>query len=759
LTIFSVQIIWAQHCNHEYQIVILDKENNQPVSSVHIKIRGDFDVYVSDDNGLVTIDHQCESEIQIQISHLLYQNKNLRLSPTQNDTILLTPKSEFLESITLSEKQAHHFEEQKTLSKLEITENSSKSLADQLSKINGVRNQKNGSSVGKPVVSGLRANRLSLIQQGIPHQGQRWGSDHSPAIETAQIDELKVVSGIESVQYFGSHLGDVLIAGNKAITDTSTRLKTVFQPYIESNGRHWGSLLSFEKKSKGLFWKIYGGVKQNGDFSSANYFLKNTGQKTKSFGFQINNSISKKWHFQWNNSYYETELGVLRGAHIDNLTDLQLAYSREIPFYTEEDFSTKIDHPKQWVRHLLSSLKSKYHITENLHLDFQLGIQSNKRKEFDIRRSNFHDRASLSLLQETRFLQAKIDYLSKNSWKHKGGISLEQIGNQNIPETDILPLIPNYSSNNFGLFYLISKNYKNHKWTGGFQTNYSKQHVLSISQTLPREILEFNTKDISSKIGLDWEYFFNENIHQNIQTLYSERAPAINERYSNGLHQGISGIEEGNPDLKNEKSWLANYQLFFEFDERWQWNNELKYRHIQDYIFLQPTHENRLTIRGSFPVFKYQQIPARIFSFNSEIQFLLNKKNRFNLRYNYLRGDDLRDHSALNQMPANQIEIGYQWQTKEHWWIFHSLRLDYRISHTFKQNHFDLTKELISPPEAYTLHRLKLKTHIPFQKMKIEALLGIENIWNTQYRDYLNKHRYFADDLGRNISLQLRFVF
>jgi hypothetical protein len=31
--------------------------------------------------------------------------------------------------------------------------------------------------------------------------------------------------------------------------------------------------------------------------------------------------------------------------------------------------------------------------------------------------------------------------------------------------------------------------------------------------------------------------------------------------------------------------------------------------------------------------------------------------------------------------------------------------------------------------------------------------VGIENMMNTTYRDYLNRQRYFADALGRNITL------
>ena len=37
--------------------------------------------------------------------------------------------------------------------------------------------------------------------------------------------------------------------------------------------------------------------------------------------------------------------------------------------------------------------------------------------------------------------------------------------------------------------------------------------------------------------------------------------------------------------------------------------------------------------------------------------------------------------------------------------------------------------------------------------------LGVNNVFNTSYRNYLNSLRYFADELGRNIILQLKLNY
>jgi iron complex outermembrane receptor protein len=34
--------------------------------------------------------------------------------------------------------------------------------------------------------------------------------------------------------------------------------------------------------------------------------------------------------------------------------------------------------------------------------------------------------------------------------------------------------------------------------------------------------------------------------------------------------------------------------------------------------------------------------------------------------------------------------------------------------------------------------------------------IGVRNLFNTRYRDYLNSMRYFTDEMGRNISFRLK---
>ena len=86
---------------------------------------------------------------------------------------------------------------------------------------------------------------------------------------------------------------------------------------------------------------------------------------------------------------------------------------------------------------------------------------------------------------------------------------------------------------------------------------------------------------------------------------YTARPPEINELYSNGLHQGVSGIEEGNKNLNAEQSIKIVNEWNGHLHPKHHINLSLYYNRFKDFIYLLPTGELRLTIRGAFPVFKY----------------------------------------------------------------------------------------------------------------------------------------------------------
>jgi len=49
--------------------------------------------------------------------------------------------------------------------------------------------------------------------------------------------------------------------------------------------------------------------------------------------------------------------------------------------------------------------------------------------------------------------------------------------------------------------------------------------------------------------------------------------------------------------------------------------------------------------------------------------------------------------------------------------------------------------------------------YLYYKKGDIVFSVTVDNILDTKYRDYMNRYRYFANEMGRNISVKIQVPF
>ena len=83
---------------------------------------------------------------------------------------------------------------------------------------------------------------------------------------------------------------------------------------------------------------------------------------------------------------------------------------------------------------------------------------------------------------------------------------------------------------------------------------------------------------------------------------------------------------------------------------------------------------------------------------------------------------------------------------------------DFNFNYNFFENGTIATRlvDISSAPTSYHLFGLSVETQL-FQKLNL-SLVG-ENLFNVDYRNYLNRLRYFAGETGRNIRIELSYLF
>ena len=244
----------------------------------------------------------------------------------------------------------------------------------------------------------------------------------------------------------------------------------------------------------------------------------------------------------------------------------------------------------------------------------------------------------------------------------------------------------------------------------------------------------------------------------------SMRNPEVNELYSNGLHQGVSGIEEGDINLKSESAIKNTLEYKWLPSPAFSMNALVYHQYFNDYIFLNPTDEIRPTIRGAFPVFRYEQTDASIYGLDLSTQFTISSSIFGQVKYSYLRGDDVKNGIPLVFMPPNSLFGSLTYRTHGPIGISSRIALDeleieLNNRSVFKQTHILTEQDFVAPPSSYSLVGMKVSTNVLFPSYKLRVFIKADNVLNVRYRDYLNRQRYFADDTGVSFTLGVNLKF
>ncbi len=718
------------------------------------------------------------------------------------DTLVNLNKSMALDFVlkrkdaTLEEIIVRHKETTVTKSVLEkkikvetIERFSSNSLGDVLKEVAGVSSLKTGSSVVKPVINGLYGSRVPVLNNNVRLEDQQWGVEHAPNFDINAAGKITVIKGASGLQYSGDAIGGLVV-----IEPTVSKKDTLFGKTIanyNTNGRGGSISTSLHKGNlKGWSWNTLGTFRYLGDIVSPNYVLSNTGNRELNFTGDLKFS-GKKFDVTAFYSLYNATIGILSASHIGNVTDLYYSIKNKIPFKIN-DLTYNINNPKQKVQHHIAKLSSNYYINETGLLSFQYAFQFNKRLEFDVRRKSRENTPALDLELATHSLN--IDFKKMlHDWEFKTGLVSSYQNNVASPDTEIRPLIPNYVKYDFGTYGIVthrvsdnfsldagirfdatsinaSKFYTKSRWTErGYETIFNDFIVSDVgTQWLTKPTYRF--QNISASIGLLKEFESNLTWFANISL--ASRNPNVSELFSDGLHHATGVIELGDLGLKRERS----VKFSTTFQKKWgafsiDVNPYLN--KIHDYMFLTPSSPGfETTIRGAFPVWEYQQTDALLTGIDVETNWNWNKEWLQSFSFAYVHGQDESKKQALIDMPPLTINSKIQFSKKE----WHHLLLELKGDVVFGQNRFpnnDFYTTIIvdgnsvvvvvpisAPPPPYQLlhfySEMKFKT---FKRGFSTVSFSVQNMLNTTYRDYLNKQRFFADEIGRNIQIKLKINY
>ena len=258
-------------------------------------------------------------------------------------------------------------------------------------------------------------------------------------------------------------------------------------------------------------------------------------------------------------------------------------------------------------------------------------------------------------------------------------------------------------------------------------------------------------------------YHFSKNLKGLLHLGSAWRAPSPNELYSDGVHHGSASYERGRNDLSLERAYSTNLTLDFATDHYGEEPNGFRanlsvYQNfITDFIYLQPTDEVFEDDEGTFPIFQYEQANANLRGMDWQLEWMPTTALVLASGGSLLRTTNRETDEPLSLMPSDRFRhsLKYFLGKKSATQPFVKMTM----VNVLEQQHFPKGIELAPPPAGYTLFHFDAGATLPFAKNEMTFGLNVRNVLNTSYRDYLNRFRYFGDDVGRDVSVWVRVKF
>jgi iron complex outermembrane receptor protein len=766
---------------------IYDKKSKATLKGALVEmVNQNYSVINKPKEGEFLFENVCEGDYVIKIFKDGYDTLWVKARITAktlhfHQDIFLEKNEDMLEGVEVESQKEGVIQTQilENLSEQEIQSSRGKTLGEMLKSVAGVSALNTGAGISKPMIHGLHSQRILILNNGVRQEGQQWGEEHAPEIDPFSAEQVAVLKGAAGVRYGSDAMAGVVVLNPKALP-THHRFSGSAYLIGHSNSRMGNAALQMQKGfGKGWAWRFQTSLKRGGDFHTPTYVLSNTGTQEMNFSGTLGYT-HQKWNIRAYISRYDSEIGILRAAHTGNVEDLANSISRPEPWYVAP-FTYTIENPRQRIIHYLGKVNAEVQLTHIGKLSLQYAFQDNVRKEYDIRRAGRSVMPALSLELQSHTLETTLEH---HAWKNfRGSIGLSTLyqTNYNVPETGIVPLLPNFTNFTQGIFWIERFVKPKYDLEWGLRYDYRTTEVRTFIQNRtfikPNYDFHYATATVGYGFYPNNEFTFKTNLGMTF------RPPHTAELFSQGLHLGIGNIQEGllfengflNPQkpfsIEKSYKWVASASYK---KQNWQLEVQPFYNWINDFIYLTPT-DIRLTIRGTFPVFSYVQEDIIMKGIDVMSLYRLGKWS-WQTKLAYVHAQTQEARAPIINMPPLRWENKVAF-TQKQWKKLENVEIFATLLHISKQRH---APRVVSPssfasmssqeqqellqqgnfdfmeaPDGYFLLGMGMQATYK----RLTTALKVENLTNTMYRDYLNRWRYYANDLGRNFILQINYQF
>lgn len=745
-----------QDCGLTVSGKVLDHDTRSPLVGATVYIPEVDKATVADEYGNYHFHHLCQGSYTLKVTYVGYQKESFTVKVTTSTTrdLQLHADANTLRTVEIT---GAHVKEQaqssQTLGGRELEETRGLSLAESLKGLTGVTTLNTGPTIAKPVIHGMHSSRVLLLNNGIRQEGQQWGSEHAPEVDPFVATEMHVIKGAAGVRYGADAIGGVVLIEPKPLPDSVGTAGEV-NLVASTNNRQLAASSTLEGKLKvlPLSWRLQATFKRAGNARTPDYYLENTGLEEKSFsgglGYKRETFGGELFYSQ-----FSTKLGILQASHIGNLTDLNYAIERGKPVNADEvEFTYDINRPYQDILHQLLKAKAFLQTGEAGKLEFVYGLQRNRRQEYDLHGDPSRPAMYLNLVTHT----------TEAVWTHtpvgnfSGSVGVSTVYQNNIRKySDFLPY---YTSITAGGFAIEKWRKDKLQLEAGLRYDYKHLLVKRFEKNITLVKPEYNFNNISGTLGALYDVGYH--LTFGLSATSAWRAPGVNELFSDGVHHSAASYEKGNPTLSSEQAY--NFETSVEYFGNTRLNGQLSlyYNVINNYIYLAPLPEPELTPKGAFPAFEYKQANATFKGIDLSLQYNLMPNLELSSKTSIVRAQNKSRKDNLINIPPDRFDnsLRYTFGQNSRTGILNNAYISLGGVFVAEQTRVPVkTEEDFAPaPPAYFLLHAEAGTTVYIGRQPVEFGITGNNLLNTSYRDYLNRFRYYADEMGRLLMFRVK---
>lgn len=731
--------------------------DNKPLSLVKVSIEEMGKYTTSDNDGVFRFTNISAGSYHLNISKTGFVNKTIVITLSkEEETINVSLEKSLIETATIEVTSSFEAQEVSnstysitTINERNLNKSKDQILGSTISNLPGVNSITTGIGIGKPVIRGLSSMSVLIVHDGVKHESQQWGDEHSPEVSLYDLDRIEILRGPASLIYGAEGIGGVINVISKPLI-FSNKNRPVYYGQFDLGGfsvnDQTTSNLMLGMGLKNLSFKGHFGYRNSANVKTPDgTLLVNSltpGLKDTIFGGKLSNSANKELEGGLSLSY-SGNFGFINAGYE--------GFNREIQMHDPDPLATG----NQKLNTNQFELSGNFNLSKLSQLETVFSYQDHSRKEFETNEDKESGIAFLNWQLKTFQGDVRLHQDITKNLCGTLGVSLSKGKNESL---GINKLIPNFNSTSIGFYTLEKYNTTHWSFSSGarFDTKNLdiQQTIFDSSKTISPQSINFNA--LTGSIG--GVYRPNENIDIFTNLGRGWRAPSEFELFVDGEHEGTGRVEKGILTLNPGASPSPEASINFDIGVRLRYsgfNAEISLFNNVVNNFLYPSPTNTIDSASGLPIFNIRQDKSTFRGIEYSFQFQPVNFLLISWSGDYIKTENNATDNTLPFTPPakNIIELKLQ---KSSLWKLYNPYFSFKTKIVAPQDKVDPYE---TKTDGYTLFYLGLGFDFVMSKTITSVDFSVDNLFDTKYVDHLSRYKSYAMNPGRSINLKLSVPF